>query len=544
MSKEMYISSSPHETKVAVLEDDQLVEVYFERDTDVGLVGGIYKGRVSRVLPGMQSAFVDIGLDRDAFLYVSDFYEDQEEYDKVFEEAEARATKFTAQQAAAPSAPTAPVVTEPPLAAAEVAPAPVAPPVAPPPVELPAAAVAPPIPVVAPPAPKEFHDRRPFDRGRGRRRRHRGRPEFGESRPGEHRFPPAHRPEEQPTESYSFEILPGESLAKYSHSSSAPMEEVEGETSENSLPEVGYDAPRSASEPTPQDNMSDEGSNPVEGNAAAAEADKLSTEVPPVPENVVAPSEVVAEVTREATREQPRDEDTVIVSDVAVPFTPAAIYSASPSAAAESAPAEAATAPAPASVTPAQAPPVEPPASEPASAVAKPEPALEIPAPSVSFAAEAAASYAPEGIAGPASGEGQADEVVEIVQTEKAVAPADSAGAAPESPSERAELEVPEEEDEGEEEDFEEDEKLAVAFEGQLDDQTELPAEVTAGAEGEGQPAAPEAAPGEAPAGAAPGAPGDRTYTLREPQPASAFCPAPPPWPPWSGRRSRSAPFR
>ena len=96
MSKEMYISSSPHETKVAVLEDDQLVEVYFERDTDVGLVGGIYKGRVSRVLPGMQSAFVDIGLERDAFLYVSDFfYEDQEEYDKVFEEAEARATKFT-----------------------------------------------------------------------------------------------------------------------------------------------------------------------------------------------------------------------------------------------------------------------------------------------------------------------------------------------------------------------------------------------------------------------------------------------------------------
>src|SRR5271157_4497857 len=113
MSKEMFISSSPHETKVAVLEDDQLVEVYFERDTDVGLVGGIYKGRVSRVLPGMQSAFVDIGLERDAFLYVSDFfYEDQEEYDKVFEEAEARATKFTAQQAEATAAPAAPAVTE------------------------------------------------------------------------------------------------------------------------------------------------------------------------------------------------------------------------------------------------------------------------------------------------------------------------------------------------------------------------------------------------------------------------------------------------
>src|SRR5271166_3731868 len=128
MSKEMYIASSPHETKVAVLEDDQLVEVYFERDTDVGLVGGIYKGRVSRVLPGMQSAFVDIGLDRDAFLYVSDFYEDQEEYDKVFEEAEARATKFTAQQVEAASGSavgSAPAVMEPPPPAVpEVAPAP------------------------------------------------------------------------------------------------------------------------------------------------------------------------------------------------------------------------------------------------------------------------------------------------------------------------------------------------------------------------------------------------------------------------------------
>src|ERR1039458_734618 len=116
MTKEMYISSSPHETKVAVLEDDQLVEVHFERDTDVGLVGGIYKGRVSRVLPGMQSAFVDVGLDRDAFLYVSDFYEDQEEYDKVFEEAEARATKFTAQEgqpaAAVPPVP-APIIIPP-----------------------------------------------------------------------------------------------------------------------------------------------------------------------------------------------------------------------------------------------------------------------------------------------------------------------------------------------------------------------------------------------------------------------------------------------
>ena len=101
MSKELFISSSPHETKVAVLEDDALVEVYHERDTGIGLVGGIYKGRVSRVLPGMQSAFVNIGLERDAFLYVSDFFEDSEEYDKVVTEAEARVSRFGSETALA-----------------------------------------------------------------------------------------------------------------------------------------------------------------------------------------------------------------------------------------------------------------------------------------------------------------------------------------------------------------------------------------------------------------------------------------------------------
>src|SRR5512141_1880857 len=83
MGKEFVVSSNRHETKVAVLEDDQLVEVYFQRSNEYSLAGSIHKGRVTRVLPGMQSAFVDIGLDRDAFLYVSDFFEDNEEYDKV-----------------------------------------------------------------------------------------------------------------------------------------------------------------------------------------------------------------------------------------------------------------------------------------------------------------------------------------------------------------------------------------------------------------------------------------------------------------------------
>src|SRR6266702_6944301 len=94
MQKELFIASSPHETKVAVLESDSLVEVYYERGTQTGLVGGIYKGRVSRVLPGMQSAFVDIGLDRDAFLYVSDFFEDNEEYDEVVSGVEDRVLRL------------------------------------------------------------------------------------------------------------------------------------------------------------------------------------------------------------------------------------------------------------------------------------------------------------------------------------------------------------------------------------------------------------------------------------------------------------------
>jgi len=72
MNKEMVISSTPHETRVAILEDDQVVEIFIEREQSRGVVGNIYKGRVSKVLPGMQSAFVDLGLERDAFLYVSD----------------------------------------------------------------------------------------------------------------------------------------------------------------------------------------------------------------------------------------------------------------------------------------------------------------------------------------------------------------------------------------------------------------------------------------------------------------------------------------
>src|ERR1700720_4113337 len=81
MSKELVISATPHETRVAIMEDGQLCEIYIEREKEFALVGSIYKGRVTRVLPGMQSAFVDIGLDGDAFLYVSDVFENLEDYD-------------------------------------------------------------------------------------------------------------------------------------------------------------------------------------------------------------------------------------------------------------------------------------------------------------------------------------------------------------------------------------------------------------------------------------------------------------------------------
>src|ERR1700674_6002634 len=84
MSKELVISTNRHETKVALIEDDQLVEVYFQRANEYSLAGSIHKGRVTRVLPGMQSAFVDLGLERDTFLYVSDFLEEEhEDIDRV-----------------------------------------------------------------------------------------------------------------------------------------------------------------------------------------------------------------------------------------------------------------------------------------------------------------------------------------------------------------------------------------------------------------------------------------------------------------------------
>ena len=99
MTRELFVSSTPHETKVGMVEDDLLAEIYLERENEYTLAGSIYKGRVTRVLPGMQSAFVDIGLERDAFLYVSDFMELSED-DEVEEIPTARAVQSLPQPAA------------------------------------------------------------------------------------------------------------------------------------------------------------------------------------------------------------------------------------------------------------------------------------------------------------------------------------------------------------------------------------------------------------------------------------------------------------
>src|SRR6516225_4733200 len=90
MTKEMIVSSNGHETMVAILEDDLVAEVFVERERQRGVVGNVYKGRVSKVLPGMQSSFIDIGLERDGFLYVAEVIDTLEEFEKLEADDEPR----------------------------------------------------------------------------------------------------------------------------------------------------------------------------------------------------------------------------------------------------------------------------------------------------------------------------------------------------------------------------------------------------------------------------------------------------------------------
>ena len=111
MQKEMIISAGGHETMVAILEEDLVTEIFVERERHRGVVGNIYKGRVSKVLPGMQCAFIDIGLERDGFLYVSDVVNTIEEFDRLDSEDEeeeggtAKASPPTGSQRGEPGLP-------------------------------------------------------------------------------------------------------------------------------------------------------------------------------------------------------------------------------------------------------------------------------------------------------------------------------------------------------------------------------------------------------------------------------------------------------
>jgi ribonuclease G len=252
MSKELVISASRHETKVAILEDDQLVEVYFQRSNEYSLAGSIHKGRVTRVLPGMQSAFVDLGLERDTFLYVSDFFEDSEEFDRVGgqEEKETRpdreargerSQRAPEARSERPAEP-APSVRE---AAPEVAPSD----------EIAKAA----------PAMERSADRQEEGDGRDRRgrrprrRRNRGRgfpdSKYAEARPvapiAETAAAPTEAPAVPESSEREFSVLPGESLAKYRRSNIEPLDEEEEEEIRNAHEDLTALSAEEADEPVP-----------------------------------------------------------------------------------------------------------------------------------------------------------------------------------------------------------------------------------------------------------------------------------------------------
>jgi ribonuclease G len=243
MGKELVISATRHETQVAVLEDDQLVEIYLQRANEYSLAGSIHKGRVTRVLPGMQSAFVDIGLERDAFLYVADFFEENEEYDRIPVAPEDREVRAPRVEAAPPSA------------------RPIPPAAAPPGTQ--------PVERGGPDEGRDPSGRRP------RRRRMRGRG-FGESKyafetPAPVARPPAEPLEPQRTE--GFPVLPGESLAKHRGPAEAPAAEAEGAEPELVTPEPELAAPAEPEAISEQEPAA----------LAAAEAEAAAAECQPEP---------------------------------------------------------------------------------------------------------------------------------------------------------------------------------------------------------------------------------------------------------------------
>jgi ribonuclease G len=294
MHKELIITTTPQETKLAILENDELVEFTIERRRAEAVVGNIYKGKVTKVLPGMQSAFVNIGLERDAFLYVSDFFEDAEEYDKIVSTAEeevvASLQESSARPAPLPSAP--PVTSSATEKEPDVEPTPV---IEPPPssellegeVRTRSAGHAEGVSTeAATPSPEQREGRRDRDRDRDRDRRDRGR-ERGRDRRGKTPKIPSfeaktYEPREGSGGSYSpLEVIPGEVLSKYRNKPSVPATESEGaegstpaieaepqnvvEDIQESTPQPKTESPdtsgQSEEEPKPNVRMSDQSDN-------------------------------------------------------------------------------------------------------------------------------------------------------------------------------------------------------------------------------------------------------------------------------------------
>src|SRR5512147_1666019 len=86
MSSEIIVNAGREETRVALLENGLVTEIYIDRKKDRGIAGNVYKGRVMKVLPGMQAAFVDIGLEKSAFLYVGDVFDSTSEYTPMMDD--------------------------------------------------------------------------------------------------------------------------------------------------------------------------------------------------------------------------------------------------------------------------------------------------------------------------------------------------------------------------------------------------------------------------------------------------------------------------
>jgi Rne/Rng family ribonuclease len=276
MHKELIIAATSQETKLAILENDELVEYLIERRRSEGIVGNIYKGRVTKVLPGMQSAFVDIGLERDAFLYVSDFLEDADEYDKIVSTAEdevvASLQEPVPQPAERPAPPPLPPPAAPPVPPASFLPPPsiagefdivdeaeeVVPPV-PSGVATPAGSLAqllegevrsgPPSGLAASGSAEgetrsadsgERRDRG-RDRDRGGRDRDRGGRDRGRDRRGKTPKIPsfearAYEPRAEEGPFGSLEVIPGETLRKYTNRPPAPSEPSESSNAPSDAP--------------------------------------------------------------------------------------------------------------------------------------------------------------------------------------------------------------------------------------------------------------------------------------------------------------------